>query len=373
MGRALAQGFAGFAGILDTSFLMPVIALYAMSLGATPAQAGAITALYSAAAIPASVLAGILVDRFGRRRTLTLGLLWDSAVVFLYAYAGDYIFLAFLRVLHALGGSLVFPALISMARESDSNGRNGLVRVLASIAVAIAVGSAASGILTSRIGYGKAFFLLSAVIAIAGIVSTSLPETLPEGMKGAAGSFRELKHIRSPVFRGLWLIFFLYVALGIITGGLATSLVYRGLWEERSARMVVGLGLGVASLVAAGGFFVYGRLLSRITPGKIALYSSLLSSAGLLTGAAFLSPGQLLVSLGIFGVGISGLMLSSTVFVTDVPPEVRGTSVGLQQVFNILGVTVGASIGGFLAALGPPPVLIFAGLALVLGGTAIFK
>lgn len=39
--------FIGFAAVLDTSFMIPIIVLYALELGATEALAGFIASLYS--------------------------------------------------------------------------------------------------------------------------------------------------------------------------------------------------------------------------------------------------------------------------------------------------------------------------------------
>ncbi|MEO0217988.1 MAG: MFS transporter, partial [candidate division WOR-3 bacterium] len=68
--------FVGFVGVLDTSFMIPIISIYAKSLGVSDFEAGFIAGFYSIVAIPSSIIAGILVDRFGRKRTLFIGLLW---------------------------------------------------------------------------------------------------------------------------------------------------------------------------------------------------------------------------------------------------------------------------------------------------------
>ena len=57
--------------------LIPVIALYASSLGASVGSIGLIVGLYSIANTPANVVFGRLVDRFGSRRLLVAGLLGD--------------------------------------------------------------------------------------------------------------------------------------------------------------------------------------------------------------------------------------------------------------------------------------------------------
>ncbi|WP_225807296.1 MULTISPECIES: MFS transporter [Thermococcus] len=373
MRRDFAQAFASFAGILDTSFMMPIIALYAISLGASLPQAGIIAALYSIAAIPASIIAGLLVDRVGRKRTLTLGLMWDAFVVFLYGYVSSYHQLAILRVLHAFGGSLVFPALFAMARESDGEGKNNIVKVLSSMALAIAIGSATAGVLTARLGYKASFAILAFIIGLSALISTTLPETLGErSSEKGVNSWRLLGEFKYNVFTGLWLIFFLYVALGIMVGGLASSLVKGELVDERSARMITGIGFGFSSIVASVFFFIHGKMTLKAGPQKVAAYSSIISFSAFLLGIVVRTPGLLLGTLGAFGIALSGLMLASTLLVTEVPKEVRGTSVGLQQVFNIVGVSIGSPIGGFIALVGTKLVLLSAGFAVFIGGVGVF-
>lgn len=259
------MAFAGFAGILDTSFLIPIIALYAKSLGATEAQAGLVAGLYSMAAIPFSIIAGILVDRLGRKRMLAAGLLLDSISMQLYAIVTSWVQLALVRVFHAVGGSLVFPAFIARAREvSGEKVGVGLGALLASVAFAIAVGSTTAGAATAALGYRTPFIAIALILLAAGILALTLPPRPEErAWRGLGGLASGLREAGSTVLGGLIVITFLYVALGAIVGGLATSLVSAGILEERMARLVVGVGVGLASFVAAVFFIVNGVVADR--------------------------------------------------------------------------------------------------------------
>jgi len=362
------MAFAGFAGILDTSFLIPIIALYALSLGASEAQAGFIAALYSMAAIPASIVAGVLVDRFGRRRMLALGLLWDSLSMTLYALASNPLQLALVRVFHALGGSLVFPAFVARSREvSGERVGLGLGLMLAPVALAIALGSGFAGVTTAMLGYRASFIMVALILAVAGILALTLPgrpeERAWRGLRGVVGGIREAG---SSVLAGLWVILVLYIALGLIVGGLATSLVEAGIMGEREARLVSGLSISLSSLVATAFFLISGLVADRFGAGIVLVYSSIAGALGFLLAAFKPTAVGVVTGLAIFGVGLAGLMLVSTILVSNAPPRSRGTSIGLQQVLNIVGVVIGAPVGGVLAGVGPEPVLLLASLAFTL-------
>jgi len=367
------MAFAGFAGILDTSFLIPIIALYALSLGATEAQAGLVAGLYSMAAIPFSVIAGILVDRLGRKRMLVAGLLLDSISMLLYATVTSWVQLALVRVFHAMGGSLVFPAFIARAREvSGEKVGVGLGALLAPVALAIAVGSATAGAATAALGYRIPFAVIALILLAAGILALTLPPRPEErAWRGLGGLASGLIEAGLTVLGGLIVITSLYIALGVIVGGLATSLVSAGILEEREARLVAGVGVGLASFIAAIFFIVNGVIADRAGVATVILYSSLVGFAAFILPAVSVSASTVVAGLAVFGVSLAGLMLGSTIMVSQAPPRARGTAVGLQQVFNIVGVAIGAPLGGVLAGIGPTPVLLAAGVALLLALIAV--
>src|SRR3989304_1807400 len=102
--------YAALVGNVDSQALVPVIAAYAYALGADLLMIGLIVGAYSAVHAPANAAFGHLVDRFGRRRTLIVGLLADAASLALYAGAQTPVHLLLARLLHRFGGGRVGPA-----------------------------------------------------------------------------------------------------------------------------------------------------------------------------------------------------------------------------------------------------------------------
>ncbi|MEK6810362.1 MAG: MFS transporter, partial [Candidatus Thermoplasmatota archaeon] len=81
--------FATLVGTMDNNALIPIIAFYAISLGADLFMAGLIVGAYSIVHVPANLVFGRVADRIGRKRPLVYGLLWDSISLALYAVAAS--------------------------------------------------------------------------------------------------------------------------------------------------------------------------------------------------------------------------------------------------------------------------------------------
>ncbi|MCS7107676.1 MAG: MFS transporter [Acidilobaceae archaeon] len=367
-----------FAAIFDTALTSPILSIYAKELGASTAAAGFIVGLYSIVAIPASVVAGLLVDRLGRKRMLALGLLLDSIAIFSYGLVSSYQQLMLLRALHAVGGSLAFPAFVAKAREV-SGPRVGLNLgfLLAPISLAYAVGSGAGGAIARSYGYAAAFALPALVLFLAFLLTLRLPERGQESRwQGFRGLLQNIRDGGPNLLAGIWLIFTLYLAIGMLAGGLGTSLLTgKVVEEEREARFFAGISLAIATLLSAPLMIAIGYLSDRTRPVTAAALSALISLVGLLVVVTLLgiSASTVLLAMVVFSFALGGLIVTSTVLVTEVPPSARGTAAGLQQVFNIAGVAVGAPLGGLLASSGPSIVMLGVASALLLSLLVLLK
>ncbi|GBF09196.1 putative MFS transporter [Aeropyrum pernix] len=348
---SLLLALAGFAGLMDTAFLLGVVAAYAEHLGASKAEAGFIAGLYSMAAIPASIAAGVVVDKVGRKKALIAGLAWDTLAVTLYSTASTPGELALYRGLHAIGGSLVYPAFFSIVGDTSRRGGEGYAagRYLAVIGAGVALGSAAGGRAVEVLGFQNALRLLSLILAIGTAAAVALPYR-DSGIARRAGVARGLMASRLKVLGAAATMASLYLGFGILVGGLSTALTGEGVVEgEEEASALAGLSIGVASIASLPAFLISGRLIDA-GRGALALAAA---SASALAGAAALvqSPSQpgVLVFAALYGPLIGAGMTLSTYLAITVPQWSRGTSIAIQQVSNILGVAVGAPLGGVLS------------------------
>ena len=106
--------FAIFSSTISKS---PVLPLFAAHLGADPSAVGMVAAVSALTGVLFSIPAGLMADRFGRRRMLIFSSLVFSTVPFLYLFVEQIWQLALVRFLHGFGTAIFLP--VGMAFVSD--------------------------------------------------------------------------------------------------------------------------------------------------------------------------------------------------------------------------------------------------------------
>ncbi|GAH16429.1 unnamed protein product, partial [marine sediment metagenome] len=114
-----------FLGFIDTQLTVPIMRLYADSLGATVAIAGFIIGMYSIVNTPANIGFGPLVDKFGRKIPLIIGLGGDAICMFLYSLCSTSLQLLVVRGLHGLAGAVLGLATASMVADYSPTEKRG--------------------------------------------------------------------------------------------------------------------------------------------------------------------------------------------------------------------------------------------------------
>ncbi|MCP8308730.1 MAG: MFS transporter [archaeon] len=343
----------GFIGIADTAFMLPVISAYAKFLGADEALAGLIAGLYSVVAILASFVMGISVDILGRRRALLLAFLSDSIMVYAYSLVTNPAQLFIVRALHAIGGSLTFPAIIAFVGDvkADSLGRSFALYWMG-VGSSIAIGSIISGLITSILGFKAVFQVLSIIMMIGLFLSFLIPETLEKSSKPKR-IFIEIKKSIGWLLSSYVSIYALYYVFGVITGILSLTLMnVLGIREE--AVRITGFYIGLSTTISIALFYLFGTITDKKGPRIPAIvgFISLMLSQIIL--AFNLAWNFILLSSIALGIAMSAILTLSTVVASSTSQSSRGTSIGFQQTMNILGVATGAPISGLiLKTVGP--------------------
>jgi len=333
---------ATMLGTMDTNALVPIIALYASFRGADLLQVGIIVGLYSAVHAPANLLFGRLADRWGRRRPLNLGLLWDALSVFLYAFAMDPWTLALVRLSHGLGGGLVGPSSMSLIADTAAPGRKGRAMAVygMSLAVAVVVGFGIAGPIVHELGYAALFYLLAGGLLIGAGISLTIQEPQRPRTRAPFDLSSFVRRVRRPeALAGYAGIFGLYFALGafvaLVPLFLQATLGYGAL--------EVGLSFFTFALLSLLLHYPAGILADRFGAAVPALMGLLAAAAAMaaIPFARGLAP--LLLLMALFGVGHGFVFPSTSALVTrGTDPETMGVAAGLFYALLVAGVAIGA-------------------------------
>jgi MFS family permease len=351
--QSLSLLAATFMGTMDSNAMVPVIALYAASLGASIEMVGLIVAMYSIVHIPANIVFGRLADKIGLRNPFILGLLWDAVSVFLYSMASSPYHLLLIRMSHGLGGGFVGPSSMGIASSMAPEERKGrmMAKYGMALALSVIVGFAIGGMVIGRFGYELFFYVLAGILLVAVGIALFVKE--PEGFVKVKTSFRQdlldfvalLK--RKAVLASYSSIFSLYFVMGAFT-------VLVPLYME-------GFGMGTTDVVIAFSTFALlsvfvhypsGMLCDKVGPKVPALAGLIAITIAMLLIPYFNTLISLLPVMVIFGIG-HGLIFpsSSTMVVKGTRKDVRGMASGVFYALLVAGVAVGAPIAGLVASV----------------------
>jgi MFS family permease len=101
----------------------PVLPLFASYLGADPVGVGGIAAISAFTGIVASIPAGLLSDRWGRKRMLLFSVLVFSTAPFLYLIVTHLWQLALVRFYHGLATAIFIPVAMALVSDLFQQGR----------------------------------------------------------------------------------------------------------------------------------------------------------------------------------------------------------------------------------------------------------
>jgi EmrB/QacA subfamily drug resistance transporter len=375
--------------------------------------------------LAATVLtAGVLADRFGRRRSFAIGLVLFSASSAICGLAPNIGSLIAARAVQGLGASMLFAtalALIAQVSPAPEQRAKALAAYGASIGAAFAIGPFVGGALVSGLGW-RAIFLINVPLGIAAlwiavrrVAETRDPQARGVDIPGQATLISGLFLIVLALLRGNdagWGSTGIVAALagGVVLLGLFVLAELRG----RSPMLPLGLlrdrtfaGAQVAVFAIASTWFaaflyltlylqgvlglspietglVYlpatltifavsgasAGLMNRVRPGVLVSGGLALVAAGLLgllaadVGSSWtvVLPGSLLAALGtgLFNPAASAVALSA------LPDERSGLAAGANDTFRQAGVALGiAALGAFVpasSALGGSPADYVSGL-----------
>lgn len=333
-----------FIAFFDTFTQIPLISPYAASLGAGAVMTGWIVGIYSLTNSFGNIAAGFVLDKWGRRLPLAIGLAWAGFAVFLYGLARTPEQLLAARAFHGLGGSILTPAIFAIAADTSASGQTNrmMARIGAMIGVAAIIGPMASGILRQVWGPQGVFVTVFIVMAAGSLLALTLPETLKKQDKTSRreGSPASVP-LTAPAFRLVNLgSFGVSAGLGTLTYMIPLQLERQGFSAAQSSSVFTLFAILAVILMA-----VVGRKGYR--PATFALGFLFFAAAFAILSA---SPAFAVAALGMacFGVGFGMLYPALNAHIAKLyPPEERGKAYGIFNFFWTMGIFVAPPVIGW--------------------------
>ena len=340
---------------VDTHLLVPIIALYSSSLGASVEMIGLIVGLYSVTNIPANVFFGRIIDRVGFKKPLIVGLLGDAICMFCYSICRLPVHLAVLRGFHGLMGGVAGPATMSAAAERAATGQRGRTMGFYGMALAMAtlVGYGLSGVLASRLGYTSVFYFGSALLLVGMLLTFALPRSEVAAREKVDISPREQFRKISRLFqrRGLIASYCCIFAIYFAFGGIVTLLP---LHIKSLGMETFHVGMLLTIFVV---FFILVQFPSGIISDRVGRWIPIIT--GLLIGIIFLivlprvdTFIMLAIIMALYGTGYALVFPSISALIVDhTTPEEQGVATGIFHGLLTAGVAMGAPVMGWATGL----------------------
>ncbi len=161
--------FSVFIALLGIGIIVPVMPVFAASLGASGLALGFIIASFSITRGVCQPVVGSLSDRLGRKGFLLGGLFIFGVVGLLIPAAASVENLVLIRALHGVGSAMIVPVAMAYVSDLAPEGEEGRYMGLLNTAIFSGIGSGPllGGVFTDLWGMAAAFYAMSSLSFLA--------------------------------------------------------------------------------------------------------------------------------------------------------------------------------------------------------------
>lgn len=376
--------FSGLGG----GVVFPILPMLGVQLGLTAAMVGLILAANRITRIFFNPLTGSLVDRFGSRWPVSVGLFLETVAVLAFSAAlhsrSPALWFLAGRVVWGVGSSLILVGALAavMVIAGPSNRGRLIGRVRTAMTLGMPAGMLLGGVIADLASPNAAFLAASALTFATGWFAVGV---LPRGRTRVAAPERAsggkvwCKLLRHPALQVIWcsnaLVFF--ALAGVLLSTLvvlvdARGIRVAGLGSQGSAGLLMALLMVFRAVAALGAGNLSDRRGGRtrlLVPGAVA---SALGFAGL---ALAQQVWTMALALAAIGLGSGALTIPLLALLGDaVTPRTQGRAMGIYQVYGDIGGSVGPIVGLQLGAfVGYEPIYIGVACAMVLAIVPLYR
>jgi MFS family permease len=348
----------GFLAIFSSTISKtPVLPLFAMHLGAGPSGVGMVAAVSAFTGIIASIPAGMLSDRWGRKRMLIISSLVFATAPFLYLFVSNIWQLAFVRFYHGFATALFIP--VSMALISDLyRGSRGekmgwfststlLGRFFAPLAGGSLLGLFAA---SPAFSFSAVYLVCGAAGALTLLFSFNIPATHEEGRTHQNWT-ETLQAFRSVISHRSILITAMVEAAILFAYG--TFETFLPLYAQGQGISTYAIGILISSQVITLAITkpLMGRFSDKHGRRLQIIAGALLGALSIAAFSLFSSFVLLLAVSILFGLSLSIVTSATSAYIADLSrKETHGSAMGLLGSVMDIGHTIGPLAAGIVAS-----------------------
>ena len=335
---------------------MPVLALFAESLGASPERIGVIVSVSTLTGVVLKLPSGALSDIYGRRILLRIGVIAFGIPPFFYPFISDLNVLTLLRLFHGLATAIFAPSALATVAELYRERRGAALGTYTACTQSGALlGPFIGGYLAFAYGFSSAFltaglFGCAAIVLFYSLHLSPPPPRLHD--KGLASVWSEMWRGFSIVARNRKVLVTSSTdaAKMIANGALMAFLPLYGISVGLNAGEV-GLLFTIQSLTSFVSKPIMGRVSDRMGRQPLIMLGLLICAVTFVSIPHVSELALLLVLSAGFGFGEAVVSSSSSAFVADSSEfKTLGAGMGMQGTIGDIGHASGPLLAGVLIA-----------------------
>lgn len=336
--------------------ILPVLAIYADKLeGSTPFLVGLTLGAYGIAQAILQIPFGLLSDKFGRKRIITIGLLIFIMGSIIAGLSDNIYWVIFGRALQ--GSGAIAAAVLALA--ADLTRENQRAKAMAIIGVSIGgsfiIAFIAASPLVQLFGFSGLFYM-TAILAVCAIVV--LWFYVPNQIARAS---RDVKFMRSDFSAllshshlirlniGIFILHCVLTAMFVVVPLLLSNRIEMA--SENHWKIYVPVML--ASIAFMAPLVIMSAQKKYLMPIFLAAISILMLAQVMLFSSKLDNPYSIALCLFVFFIGFNTLEAMLPSLVTRVAPAaMKGTAIGIYNTFQFSGIFIGGVLGGYLMGHG---------------------
>lgn len=348
--EAIVLTWVAFIVAVGFGLIIPAIPVFSRSFGVNNTQVGFVISAFGIVRFITGPLSGRLVERFGERLILSIGMFITAISSAVAGLAHSYSELLIYRSAGGLGSTMFTVSASSLLFRTVPHHQHGRAQSIyqGGFLLGGIAGPAFGGALLA-ISYRAPFFAYALSLAVAGLVSAIF---LAQSRLGAAASsndeestsFRDAITMQ-PYVTALMCSFGAGWAIFGTRNSITPLFVTEGLHESATW---AGLGFAISAIAQASVLMIAGKHADRSGRRSALLIGVLLGIAGLLIIAVAPNVAVFMIGMAVAGFGGAFFGAPSAALVADIVKGKAGKVVAGYQMSSDLGFILGPLVAGFL-------------------------